>query len=101
MATKHKPFLYVETSVFGFYYDPEPRNAVRREAVVTMFNQIRIGILEATTSSRTVLELNRTAEPLRSRLMLLLDDVRLLDLDDAETERLATAYLRERAIPED
>ena len=101
MATKHKPLLYVETSVFGFCYDPEPRNAVRREAVVTMFDQIRLGILEATTSSRTVLELNRTAEPLRSRLMSLLDDVRLLDLDDAEAERLATAYLREGVIPKD
>ena len=35
VAMRHKPLLYLETSVFGFYFDTEPRNAVRREAVVT------------------------------------------------------------------
>jgi hypothetical protein len=37
MEVKHRPLLYIETSVFGFYYDEEPRNALRREAVRTMF----------------------------------------------------------------
>jgi len=99
MAAEHKPLLYIETSVFGFYFDEEPRNAFRREMVVAMFDQIRLGILEATTSSRTVLELDRSAEPLRSRLMSLLEDIRLLDIDDSEAERLAGAYLRDGVIP--
>lgn len=75
--------------------DAEPRNASRREAVVTLFDQIRLGIFNATTSPRTVLELNQAAEPLRARLLSLLADVTLLDADDTETERLAAAYLRE------
>jgi hypothetical protein len=99
MAMRQKPLLYIETSVFGFYFDEEPRNAFRREMAVAMFNQVRLGILDATTSSRTVLELSRAAEPLRSRLMSLLEDMRLLDVDDSEAERLATAYLRDGVIP--
>ncbi len=99
MAVGRNPLLYRETSVFGFYFDDEPRNASRREAVAALFDQIRLGILNATTSSRTVLELNRAAEPLRSRLLSLLADTTLLDVDDAETERLAAAYLREGVIP--
>ena len=96
---KHRALLYIETSVFGFYYDSEPRNALRREAVVAMFNQVRLGIFDGSTSRRAVLELDRAAEPLRSKLMALLEDLRLLDLDDAETERLTVAYLREGVIP--
>ncbi|MBN2466053.1 hypothetical protein JXD38_10585 [candidate division WOR-3 bacterium] len=46
---QHRPLLYIETSVFGFYYDEEPRNALRREAVVTLLNQVRMGILDAFT----------------------------------------------------
>ena len=50
---KHRPLLYLETSVFGFYYDEEPRNVLRREAVVALFTQIRAGILDAFTSPLT------------------------------------------------
>jgi len=44
---KQRPLLYIETSVFGFYYDEEQRNALRREAVRTMFRQISMGMLDA------------------------------------------------------
>jgi hypothetical protein len=47
---KHKPLLYLETSLFGFYFDTESRNASRREAVVGLFDQVRLGILDAATS---------------------------------------------------
>jgi hypothetical protein len=96
----HRPLLYIETSVFGFRFDDEPRNAVRREAVIALLDQIRLGILDAATSSRTVLELNRAAEPLRSKLMSLIVDLRLLDVDDSEAERLAAAYMREGVVPD-
>ena len=98
---RHRPLLYIETSVFGFCFDTEPRNASRREAVVAMFDQIRLGVIEAATSSRTVLELDRASEPLRSKLMSLLENLGLLDVDDSEAERLAVAYLREGVIPKE
>jgi len=97
---KHRPLLYIETSVFGFSFDDEPRNALRREAVVTLLDQIRLGILEAGTSPVTFHEFENAAEPLRSRLMSFLDDVRMLPADDDEVELLAAAYIRGRVIPE-
>jgi hypothetical protein len=99
MATKHRPLLYLETSVFGFCFDQEPRNALRREAATALFDQVRLGILDAVTSPVTYAELNRTAEPLRSRLVGLFDEVRPIQADDAEAGRLTEVYLSERVIP--
>ena len=100
MVTKHKPLLYLETSVFGFCFDEEPRNAVRREAVLALLNQIRLGILDAGTSPVTYHEFENAAEPLRSRLLAFLDDIRMLAADDDEAERLAAVYIHEQVIPE-
>jgi predicted nucleic acid-binding protein len=97
---QHRPLLYIETSVFGFYFDPEPRNATRREAVTTLLNQIRLGILEAGTSPVTFHEFEDAAEPLRSKLLAFLDDVRMLPADDDEVERLAAVYVREQVVSE-
>ena len=97
---KHRPLLYLETSTLGFCFDREPRNALRREAVAALFEQIRLGILDAATSPVTFEELDRTPEPLKSRLMALLGSVRRLTADKGEVERLALAYLNERVIPE-
>jgi predicted nucleic acid-binding protein len=97
---KRRPLLYIETSVFGFCFDPEPRNAVRREAATRMFEQIRLGLLEAATSPLTFTELDRTAEPRRSELLSLLSLVRRVSADKDEVGRLATVYLQEHVVPE-
>jgi hypothetical protein len=99
VSTKHKPLLYIETSVFGFCFDKEPRNAIRREAALALFEQVRLRILNAVTSPVTFLELDRTAEPLRSELMALLEDVQILEADEAEVARLTAVYLNEQVIP--
>jgi hypothetical protein len=39
---KPRPLLYIETSVFGFYFDQNPRNALRREATVALLEPLRI-----------------------------------------------------------
>ena len=97
---KHKPLLYFETSVFGFCFDDEPRNAARREAVLALLQQVRLGVFDAGTSPITFREFREASEPLRSGLLAFLDDVRLLPADDDEVERLAAAYVRDRVIPE-
>ena len=99
MAVKQRPLLYIETSVFGFYYDEEPRNALRREAVRTMFQQISLGMLDAAASPLTEEELDASAEPLRSKLFALLDQLRMLDAEDAEVSRLAGLYVADGVIP--
>jgi len=98
---KPKPLLYIETSVFGFYFDQNPRNALRREATVALLEQIHLGIMDAATSPLTFDELRRSAEPLRSRLLPLADGIRRLTVDKQEIDRLTRAYLNDRAIPED
>jgi hypothetical protein len=98
---KHRPLLYLETSVFGFYYDDEPRNALRREAVVALFTQIRASILDAFTSPLTFSELNRTSGPRRADLLALLTEVRTPSLDQVEIDALTEAYIRAGVIPPD
>jgi hypothetical protein len=93
--------LYLETSVLGFCFDDNPRNALRREAALALFQQVRIGVLDAATSPVTFEELERAPEPLRSRLVELLDCVRKLLADRDEVERLTLAYVREGVIPEE
>jgi len=99
VSAKHKPLLYLETSVFGFCFDKEPRNAIRREAALALFQQVRLGVLDAVTSSVTFLELDRAAEPLRSQLMALLEDVQIMEANEEEVARLTAVYLNEQVIP--
>ncbi len=96
---KHRPLLYIETSVFGFYFDEEPRNALRREAVRELFRQVELGILDAATSPVTSAELAAAAEPLRTRVLALLVGVAPLRADEAEVTRLAEVYVKEGVIP--
>lgn len=94
-----RPLLYLETSVFGFYFDDEPRNALRRESVRALFHQVGLGMLDAVSSPLTEAELSSTAEPLRSSLLALLDRFDVLQADEAEVTRLAGLYLAEGVIP--
>lgn len=96
---KRQPLLYLETSVFGFYYDDEPRNALRREAVRTLFRQLELGLLKAGVSKLTQRELSRTAGSNREALLSLVALVETLDFDNAEAERLAGQYVGEGIIP--
>jgi hypothetical protein len=93
--------LYIETSVFGFCFDSEPRNVLRREAVEKLFQQLRLGMLAAATSALTFEELGRAPDPLKSRMLALLSGIKRLAADRDEVERLTEAYLRERVIPEE
>ena len=95
------PLLYLETSIFGFYYDEEPRNVLRREAVRELFHQVDIGLLNVVTSPATVEELADTPGRYGSDLLGLLAEVGVLELDEAEVMRLASSYLNERIIPAD
>jgi len=97
---KHRPLLYLETSIFGFYYDEESRNALRREAVRTLLRQVELDLLNATTSPLTSEELTATAEPARKKLLALLDGVASLRPDEAEVKRLAQAYVQAGTVPQ-
>ena len=95
------PLIYIETSVFGFCFDPMPHNVLKREAAVLLFRQVSAGVFSAVTSPLTTTELNRAAEPLRNRMLELLDDVAELELDAEEVERLAATYVGDGVVPAD
>jgi hypothetical protein len=98
--TKHRPLLYLETSVFGFCFDENPRNVLRREAAVALLRQVGLGLFDAVTSPLTFEELKRAREPLRARLLAAVRDVNQLRADKQEVERLAAAYIRDNVIPQ-
>jgi hypothetical protein len=98
-TAQRRPLLYIETSVFGFCFDGNPRNVLRREAAVALLEQVALGLFDAVTSALTFEELTRAREPLRAKLMASVGDVHLLKADRQEVERLAAAYVRDHVIP--
>ena len=54
--------LYLETSVFGFYFDQREVNRSKRDATQRLFVQIRDGIFEAYSGAATVLPPHRQPE---------------------------------------
>ena len=96
---KRLPLMYLETSIFGFYYDDEERNALRREAVRRLFRQVESGLLRAGISRLTQQELSRTAGTSRAALLTLAALAQTLEPDDAEVGRLAAQYVSDRIIP--
>ncbi|MFO7652060.1 MAG: hypothetical protein R6X13_12070 [bacterium] len=93
------PVLYLETSVFGFFADEEPRNLVHSEAVRALFQQIELGILDGITSRVTADELGDAPAELREGLLRLLALVRVPSLDEVEVARLAARYVKDGIIP--
>ena len=81
MRVKQRPLLYIETSVFGFCFDRKPYNTLRRQAAELLFKQIEDGVFRAVTSPLTTKELNRSAEPLRSQLLELVEHIEELALE--------------------
>jgi len=96
---KHRPLLYLETSVFGLCFDEKPRNVLRREAASALLQQVNLGLFQAVTSPLTLDELRRASQPLRARLLDAVRGVRPPEVDKPEVERLAAAYLRAEVIP--
>jgi hypothetical protein len=97
--------LYLETSVFGFYFDRREVNRSKRDATQRLFAQIRDGIFEGYTGAATVLELERTEDgQLRDAMFDLLNDsgVQMLKLG-ADLQRdvavLVEEYINKGAIP--
>lgn len=96
---KHRPLLYLETSVFGFCFDENPRNALRREAVRLLFQQAELGLLRVGVSRLTERELAKSGGSRRDELLALAARIETLDSADAEVEHLAGLYVAGGIIP--
>jgi predicted nucleic acid-binding protein len=96
--TMRIPRVYIETSVFNFYFadnDPEKQRDTLR-----FFAEIREGKYEAFTSDYVLRELARASEPKRSRMISLIEEYAITILPLNEDARvLADAYVAEGVIP--
>jgi len=98
-----KPVIYLETSLFGFYFDEEPRNILKKEAVISLFLQIQESRFITVTSPITIRELSKAPEPYKLQLLGILSKLKIGELktDVNEVEQLAASYIEQKIIPED
>ena len=90
--------LYLETTVFNYYFDAEREY---HEDVVRLFTAISDGEYEAYTSEYVVIELRNAPEPKRSEMLNLIDSYSISVFSiDAESTKLANMYVQKGVIPE-
>ena len=98
----HIPKIYLETTMFNFYFAPDkPGYRVLKGQVLQIFDLIKAGEYEPYTSVYAVEELDTTAgEEKRERMKGLIMDYRVILLDKSdETDRLAALYVESGAVP--
>ncbi|PIU68129.1 MAG: hypothetical protein COS84_01660 [Armatimonadetes bacterium CG07_land_8_20_14_0_80_40_9] len=93
--------LYIETSVFGFYYDEDPRNLYKREATIKLFDQIKEGLFNGYISDIVLRELLATSDlELRENLRDLSNRMNVLPIHrEKDVEHLSNLYIKRGAIP--
>ena len=90
--------LYLETTVFNYYFDAEREY---HDDVARLFEAILTEEYEAYTSEYVAIELRNAPEPKRSEMLALIDKYSIGVFDfDAESTRLANIYVQEGVIPE-
>lgn len=93
--------LYIETSVFGFYYDEDPRNFYKREATIKLFDQIKKGLFDGYISDIVLRELLVTSDlELRGKLRDLAEILTVLPIHrEKDVEYLSDLYINRGAVP--
>ncbi len=99
--------LYLETSIFGFYFDEREINRYKRDTTRILFEQIKLGFFQAYTGAVTILELERTKDQFLKKAIFNLFrnfPIEILRLDERERNEiimLAREYVSRKAIPKD
>ena len=93
--------LYLETSLFGFYFDRSASNRVKSNAVRKLFQEIRDGLFEGYVSGLVRTELEKAPPSYRGRLLGVIDLYRLkaVDYDASEVGDLHQEYMGARVVP--
>jgi len=91
------PKVYLETTVFNFYFDTE-RDA--HNATIQLFKEIKEGIFEAYTSTYVIDEIKDAKEPKRSNMidLIIKYNINVLNASD-EAGDLANVYTESGMIP--
>lgn len=97
--------LYIETSVFGFYYDDKPENCSKQQATEMLFNQIQRDFFIAFYSDITLAEIERTKDNVKKKKLLdLIPNFGLEKIEmapEGELQLLANLFLEKGIIPRD
>ncbi|MGB9721403.1 MAG: hypothetical protein ACPL28_08010 [bacterium] len=100
-----KVCLYIETSVFGFYYDNKPENRIKRDTTVALFEQIEKGFFDGLYSDITIAEIERVEDNIKKqKLLALISDFGLHKIvmpPEDELQLLANLFLEKQIIPYD
>ena len=89
--------LYLETTVFNYYFDEDRPG---HEDVLKLFEAIKAGNYEAYTSSYVMLELEQAPEPKRANMLALIEDYQLNILNtSSKIRRLGELYIERGIIP--
>ena len=89
--------LYLETTVFNYYFDEERKG---HEDTVRIFEAIGRGEYEAYTSMYVTFELKKCHEPKRTNMLALIEKFGItILLTDDEVARMARIYVREGVVP--
>lgn len=93
--------LYLETSVFGFYFDTSGPNKSKRIAVRKLLVQIKNGLFEGYVSGLVRAELEKAPQPYRDRLLRLISryGLKTIEYDEDAASELHENYLRARVAP--
>jgi len=101
------PALYIETSVFGFYYDKKVENKNKRKATIILFNQIGGKLFRAYYSPVTLAEIQKTHNlNLREKLLNLITHYNIQELKVTsellkDAEVISTTLIKNHIIPEE
>jgi hypothetical protein len=97
MVEIRKLRLYLETTLFNYYFDVERDG---HSDTVKLFEAIGAGEYGGYTSEYVSLELKETKEPKKSKMLNLIEMYNIYNFDvNAEAERLANIYLEDGVIP--
>ena len=97
MTAMRKQKVYLETTVFNYYFDAA-KNA--QPVTVAFFETIGSGQFEGYTSVYTYDELVKASEPRRSDMLSLIEKYRIIVLGTSEeVEQLAEQYIADNIIP--
>ena len=88
--------LYIETTVFNWYFDERPEH----EEVVRLFEAVKAGQFIGYTSRYVTDELDNAEEPKRTDMLSLIDKYGIIVLSPkTETETLADEYINAGILP--
>ena len=97
MVVIKKIRLYLETTVFNYYFDADRDG---HYDTVRMFEAIGAGEYEAYTSEYVMIELRDAKDPKKSNMLGLTEKYSITILDiDAESERMTDLYIKNGVIP--